>query len=100
MNTIGVLLLAAAAAGDGFGYDKPNVGGKKLLAAWRGEPRRASAGGHVAVGRGRHRRGRRDGRPAVPERPQPESTSSIRTGCRSAGKPARATASVSICPRN
>ena len=32
MNTIGVLLLAAAAAGDGFGYDKPNVGGKKL---WR-----------------------------------------------------------------
>jgi hypothetical protein len=31
MNTIGVLLLAAAAAGDGFGYDKPYVGFKKLL---------------------------------------------------------------------
>ena len=26
MNTIGVLLLAAATAGDGFGYDKPGVG--------------------------------------------------------------------------
>ena len=32
MNTIGVLLLAAAAAGDGFGYAEPNVGLKKL---WR-----------------------------------------------------------------
>ena len=31
MNTIGVLLLAAATAGDGFGYDKPYVGFKKLL---------------------------------------------------------------------
>lgn len=31
MNTIGVLLLAAATAGDGFGYSKPNVGLKKLL---------------------------------------------------------------------
>lgn len=31
MNTIGVLLLAAATAGDGFGYDKPYVGLKKLL---------------------------------------------------------------------
>lgn len=31
MNTIGVLLLAAATAGDGFGYSKPNVGFKKLL---------------------------------------------------------------------
>ena len=31
MNTIGVLLLAAATAGDGFGYTKPGVGLKKLL---------------------------------------------------------------------
>lgn len=31
MNTIGVLLLAAATAGSGFGYSKPGVGGKKLL---------------------------------------------------------------------
>lgn len=31
MNSIGVLLLAAATAGDGFGYSKPNVGFKKLL---------------------------------------------------------------------
>ena len=31
MHTIGVLLLAAATAGDGFGYDKPGVGLKKLL---------------------------------------------------------------------
>src|SRR4051794_2907990 len=31
MNTIGVLLLAAATAGDGFGYSKPGVGLKKLL---------------------------------------------------------------------
>jgi len=31
MQTIGVLLLAAAATGDGFGYDKPGVGLKKWL---------------------------------------------------------------------
>jgi hypothetical protein len=31
MNTIGVLLLAAATAGDGFGYSKPDVGLKRLL---------------------------------------------------------------------
>ncbi|MFO0908682.1 MAG: hypothetical protein U0794_10030 [Isosphaeraceae bacterium] len=31
MNTIGVLLLAAATAGDGFGYSKPGVGLKKWL---------------------------------------------------------------------
>ena len=31
MNTIGVLLLAAATAGDGFGYGSPGVGFKKLL---------------------------------------------------------------------
>src|SRR3954454_8301596 len=31
MPTIGVLLLAAATAGDGFGYSKPGVGFKKLL---------------------------------------------------------------------
>jgi hypothetical protein len=31
MHTIGVLLLAAATAGDGFGYAKPGVGLKKLL---------------------------------------------------------------------
>jgi hypothetical protein len=31
MNTIGVLLLAAATAGDGFGYDKPYVGLKRIL---------------------------------------------------------------------
>jgi hypothetical protein len=31
MNTIGVLLLAAATAGDGFGYSKPGVGLKTLL---------------------------------------------------------------------
>lgn len=31
MNTIGVLLLAAATAGDSFGYEKPNVGFKRFL---------------------------------------------------------------------
>ena len=31
MSTIGVLLLAAATAGDGFGYDSPGVGLKKWL---------------------------------------------------------------------
>ena len=31
MHTIGVLLLAAATAGDGFGYDSPGVGLKKWL---------------------------------------------------------------------
>ena len=31
MNTIGVLLLAAATAGDGFGYDAPGVGLKHLF---------------------------------------------------------------------
>ena len=31
MQTIGMLLLAAATAGDGFGYDKPGVGLKKWL---------------------------------------------------------------------
>ncbi|MGO9600329.1 MAG: hypothetical protein ACLP7Q_20280 [Isosphaeraceae bacterium] len=31
MHTIGVVLLAAATAGDGFGYSKPDVGFKKLL---------------------------------------------------------------------
>ena len=31
MHTIGVLLLAAATAGDGFGYGKPGVGLKKLF---------------------------------------------------------------------
>jgi len=31
MNTIGVLLLAAATAGDGFGYGSPGVGLKRLL---------------------------------------------------------------------
>ena len=31
MNTIGVLLLAAATTGDGFGYSKPDVGGKRFL---------------------------------------------------------------------
>jgi len=31
MNTFGVLLLAAATAGSGFGLSKPGVGGKKLL---------------------------------------------------------------------
>ncbi len=33
MNTIGVLLLAAATAGDGFGYSKPDVGLKRLFRA-------------------------------------------------------------------
>ncbi len=33
MNTIGVLLLAAATAGDGFGYSKPDVGFKRLFRA-------------------------------------------------------------------
>ena len=31
MQTIGVLLLAAATAGDGFGYNNPGVGLKKWL---------------------------------------------------------------------
>ena len=31
MQAFGMLLLAAATAGDGFGYADPNVGGKKWL---------------------------------------------------------------------
>ena len=45
MQTIGVLLLAAATAGDGFGYNKPDVGLKKWLRPHAvvsdGAPRRA-----------------------------------------------------------
>lgn len=44
MQTIGVLLLAAATAGDGFGYSSPGVGLKKWLrphAVVAGDPRRA-----------------------------------------------------------
>src|SRR5437764_9882401 len=50
MTTMGVLLLAAATAGDGFGYDKPYVGFKKLLrphAVVHGAP---PPGGMIAPG--------------------------------------------------
>jgi hypothetical protein len=52
MTTIGVLLLAAATAGDGFGYDKPYVGLKKLFrphAVMHGAP---PPGGMIAPGPG------------------------------------------------
>ena len=38
MQTIGVLLLAAATAGDGFGYDKPGVGLKDVFRRLASEP--------------------------------------------------------------
>ena len=94
MNTIGVLLLAAATAGDGFGYAKPGVGFKKLLrhhAVVEGAPpaggmigqqgagcafgHQGCAGGATCPGGGMGgpgggRAGRRSGRrSAVPERP-------------------------------
>src|SRR3954463_12420064 len=52
MHTIGVLLLAAATAGDGFGYSKPGVGLKKLLrphVVMHGPP---PPGGPIAPGPG------------------------------------------------
>jgi hypothetical protein len=50
MYTIGMLLLAAATTGDGFGYSKPGVGGKKLLrhhVVMSGPP---PAGGMIGMG--------------------------------------------------
>ena len=50
MNTIGMLLLAAATTGDGFGYTKPDVGGKRFLrhhAVVSGPP---PAGGMMGMG--------------------------------------------------
>jgi hypothetical protein len=53
MYTIGVLLLAAATAGDGFGYDKPGVGFKKLLRPHVVASGPAPPGGPIAPGAGR-----------------------------------------------
>jgi len=50
MNTIGVLLLAAATAGDGFGYSKPGVGLKKLLRHGVVKEGPPPAGGMMAPG--------------------------------------------------
>jgi hypothetical protein len=52
MHTIGVLLLAAATAGDGFGYDKPGVGFKKLLRPHVVMSGPAPPGGPIAPGLG------------------------------------------------
>src|SRR4051812_15240359 len=52
MNTIGVLLLAAATAGDGFGYSKPGVGLKKLLRPHVVAHGPAPPGGPIAPGPG------------------------------------------------
>ena len=50
MNTIGMLLLAAATAGDGFGYSKPGVGLKKLLRPHAVVHGAAPAGGMIDSG--------------------------------------------------
>jgi hypothetical protein len=50
MHTIGVLLLAAATAGDGFGYSKPGVGFKKLLRHHVVVNGPAPPGGPIAAG--------------------------------------------------
>src|SRR3954453_12513671 len=52
MNTIGVLLLAAATAGDGFGYSKPGVGFKKLLRPHVVSHGAPPAGGMIQPGAG------------------------------------------------
>src|SRR3954453_10623677 len=52
MHTIGVLLLAAATAGDGFGYSKPGVGFKKLLRPHVVVHGPAPPGGPIAPGAG------------------------------------------------
>src|SRR4051794_12813537 len=52
MHTIGVLLLAAATAGDGFGYSKPGVGFKKLLRPHVVAHGPAPPGGLIAPGAG------------------------------------------------
>jgi hypothetical protein len=52
MYTIGVLLLAAATAGDGFGYDKPGVGFKKLLRPGVVARGPAPPGGPISPGAG------------------------------------------------
>ncbi len=64
MHTIGVLLLAAATAGDGFGYDKPYVGLKKLL-----RPHAVTHGARLGLLRGQVARRGRFGPEAVPARP-------------------------------
>src|SRR3954470_12697404 len=52
MHTIGVLLLAAATAGDGFGYSKPGVGFKKLLRPHVVAHGPAPPGGPITTGAG------------------------------------------------
>jgi hypothetical protein len=52
MHTIGVLLLAAATAGDGFGYGKPYVGLKKILRPHVVANGPAPPGGPMAPGGG------------------------------------------------
>ena len=50
MNTFGVLLLAAATAGDGFGYSKPGVGFKKFLRPHVVTEGAAPPGGMIGAG--------------------------------------------------
>ena len=77
MQTIGVLLLAAATAGDGFGYDKPGVGLKKWLRPHAVVSAACPAPGGPAVhGRDHGRRPRRHGhgrrRPPVRQYQEPD----------------------------
>ena len=89
MQAFGMLLLAAATAGDGFGYSDPGVGLKKWLRphvvtsadATGAPPYNASLAG------GGRRHGRRQRAP-VHQSPRARSTSSTPTACRSAGRPA------------
>ena len=91
MQAFGMLLLAAATAGDGFGYTDPGVGLKKWL-----RPHVVSLDrrhGHAALHRrlaGRRRRHGRRQRAAVHQSPRARSTSSTPTACRSAGRRRRA----------
>ena len=73
MQAIGVLLLAAATAGDGFGYSEPGVGLKKWLrphVVTSSRRHRAAALHRQLVGGGRWRRRRK--RAAVHQHQEPD----------------------------
>ena len=101
MQAFGVLLLAAATAGDGFGYDDPGVGLKKWLRSHvvtatdaTGPPPYTAA---ALAGGGRRRPATAGG--SSP--PRARSTSSTPTACRSAGRTAPGpTVNGPICPPN
>ena len=98
MQAFGMLLLAAATAGDGFGYQAPGVGLKKWLRPHVVATSDATgAPPYTAAVPGRRRRAARQAAGGSPA-PRARSTSSTPTACRSAGRPPAPTANASIRP--